>query len=1076
MSTIPGPILTFRFEDSGLQSAVNDAFKKVNDQVRAANKVSADQISQQISAPIAQQAAKLRALYSTGALGLQALQVQQKALIATIDTEIAKLVSRNDLNNKELATLKQITLERERQQNAVNRGVGVGITAGTGSALQQGASGIIANISKLGTGLLGLSGASGAESAVFSGAASGIAAISAEAGIAVGAVGGLALALGAAGLAAVALGKSGTDVVRELVNVSHQTGISIQNLQVLQAEGESVGLGLNDIVISFKKFSQAVTGETGGEGAGFEGAGNKAVAVLHALGVNSKDPITALEQTYNALSKLPDGFDKDAAAADLFGKSGLRLIPIIDKGAAGFDHFKQIVLGYGPAITENVVETTERAHEAQVKLNQDIQNLEVRLIPVIGKLFDYGEAIKKAITTPASPSKFSGAAAFIGPDKTGGLAQIPSLAATATASLDKLAVGFSNGEGAATKLAKAVHGVVSGADEAAQKQAAADAKENAEAIQRYGSALDAASNKLKAFDSASQLQGLSQSEKVLQEQKDKVDALVEVYKNFPQLLDDVSHSIALVNAGAIRELTALNQEAFDKVQEIADKFVEEDTKKHQDLNTLLRGFDEQLAVDRAKIAGSAVDTIIAEEQKRLDDATTKAQALGATEQQLQQLRIDANADANAKIAAFQTEQLKKTQDAIKGEAGKLFDTLISDPKNIGSKIKDQILQIVTLPVKSVFENIFSTLLTPFVKQGQGLLQNAGKSLQGKGGILGTIGGALAGTGGANTPAIAATTLNTTASQANTAALSTLTSALVGAAPGALGGADTLGSLPLSDASGLGSVLFGGSGTLPASAGGLSAANASSSTASSSSGFNLAQLLPLASLALGAAGLIGNLTSGHVSIPGAIGSSATLAGGGLAQIGQLAGNGALGKIGGVLGGAGLVISGVAKGGLGGALSSGIGGAEIGATFGGPLGAAIGGAAGFVSGLIGGLFHHGISQADINRAARNQSLTQAQQDALQGVTFNNAVGSTFSQTSRTGFSEEPGGVFSTFGTTNTGTPAGITLNYNPVVQTFDASGVKAVLDNHAPAIAKAIGSQIAATNTGLGRNIRTAVNPA
>jgi hypothetical protein len=1064
MSTIPGPIIAFRFDDSGLQAAVSSAVSRINGQISAANKTSAAQISEQIAAPIAQQAAKLRALYSTGALGLQALQVQQKALIATIDTEIAKLVSRNDLNTKELSTLKQITLERERQQNAVNRGVGVGVTAGTTSALQQGASGIIANISKLGTGLLGLTGASGAESTVFAGAASGIAAISAEAGIAVGVVGGLALALGAAGLAAVALGKAGTDVVLDLSNVSHQTGISIQNLQVLQAEGASVGLGLNDIVISFKKFSAAVSGETGGDAAGFEGAGNKAVAVLKALGVTSKDPITALEQTYNALSKLPDGFDRNAAASDLFGRSALNLIPIIDQGAAGFDHFRQIVLQYGPAITQNAVDTTLKARDAQVKLNLEIQNLEVRLIPVIGKLLDYGVAIGKAFSTPASPSKFSSAAAFLGPDKS--LAQLPGQAVSATAALDKLAIGFSVGEGAASRMAKAVHGVVSGADDAARKTAEEIAKLNAESL---GGAL----KQLEEINKSSQGSGLTGSDKTLEEERTKLEEIANIMLNFPSLAAQASGAANRVVQGTIAALESQANEALKKVQEITDKENADEAKRQTDLNSLIRGIDEDLAVDRAKIAQNAVATIIAEEQKRLDDATTKAQALGASEQQLQALRVAYNQDANAKIQALQTEQLKKTQDQIKSEAGKLFDTLISDPKNIGSKIKDQILQIVTQPVKSVFENIFSTLLTPFVSQGKNLLTSAGNSLKGKGGILGSIGSGLSGAGGNNS----AITLNTTSTDANTTALTALTGILTGAAPGAVAAGS------VSGISGAGSQLFNGigpdgPGVFTDNAGTSSAPTGASAGAANAA--TLASIAPFANIAIGALGLIGGLVGGHLSASQAITSIATLGGGAVSTIGKSLNNGALQGAGTLIGGGGLVIGGIASsvhnGGIGGALQAGIGGAEIGALFGGPVGAVLGGAAGFVAGLFGDLFHHGVSQAAINTAVKRQSLSQAQQDALQGQTFNNALGSNFSQTSSTGFSEQPGGVFSTFGTTNTQNPAGITLHYNPVVQAFDATGVNAVLANHGTQIAKAIGAHITATNTGLGRSIRTAVSPA
>ena len=196
----------------------------------------------------------MRALYSTGSLAIKDLQTQQKNLLGLLDQEISKLVTRNDLSNKELSTLKALTLERERQQNALNRGTGVGVTAGTQSALGLVSGPIVANISRLGTGLLGLAGGSGGSDgggAAFAGAAAGITAITSAGGPAIAILGALTAALIAAGGAAVSLAISGGALAQNLNNISQKTGISIQNLQVLQAAGSTVGLGLDELVTGF---------------------------------------------------------------------------------------------------------------------------------------------------------------------------------------------------------------------------------------------------------------------------------------------------------------------------------------------------------------------------------------------------------------------------------------------------------------------------------------------------------------------------------------------------------------------------------------------------------------------------------------------------------------------------------------------------------------------------------------------------------------------------------------------------------------------------------------------------------
>ena len=143
---IAGPVIKFSLDESGLVASVQEALQKISAQTLAANKQMSQSISTSIVNPLIVQAAQLRALYSTGSIALKDLQVQQKNLLGLLDSEISKLATRNDLSNKELATLKALTLERERQQNALNRGTGVGVTAGTQSALGLVSGPIIANI------------------------------------------------------------------------------------------------------------------------------------------------------------------------------------------------------------------------------------------------------------------------------------------------------------------------------------------------------------------------------------------------------------------------------------------------------------------------------------------------------------------------------------------------------------------------------------------------------------------------------------------------------------------------------------------------------------------------------------------------------------------------------------------------------------------------------------------------------------------------------------------------------------------------------------------------------------------
>jgi hypothetical protein len=192
------------------------------------------------------------------------------------------------------------------------------------------------------------------------GGAAGIAAV----GIA--AIGGVAIAAGA-GIMELAL--QGAELVHSLDTASQKTGISIQALQGLQAAGATVGVSLDGMVMATRKFSQALTGT--GKGATAAGI------TLRTLGVTSHSTGEALLQVAEAFEKMPDGAQKAADAVALFGREGLNLIPLLNKGKAGLQEFNDIVDQYGPKVGKDAVEATEKLEKVNVKLTQSWDRFKV---------------------------------------------------------------------------------------------------------------------------------------------------------------------------------------------------------------------------------------------------------------------------------------------------------------------------------------------------------------------------------------------------------------------------------------------------------------------------------------------------------------------------------------------------------------------------------------------------------------------------------------------------------------------------------------------------------------------------
>lgn len=198
-----------------------------------------------------------------------------------------------------------------------------------------------------------------------------------------GSIGGAAgaAAIGISAIAAVAVGAvaaitemalSGAELVHSLSIISQKTGISIGDLQGLQAAGATVGLSLDAMVIGFRKFDQALLGMGKGGGA--------AAVVLRNLGVTAMDNKEALNQVADAFSKMEDGPRKAADAVALFGRAGLNMIPFLNKGREGLAEFNKLVEEYGPKIGKDAVEANEHYLVSQVKMGLAWDAMKVSLV------------------------------------------------------------------------------------------------------------------------------------------------------------------------------------------------------------------------------------------------------------------------------------------------------------------------------------------------------------------------------------------------------------------------------------------------------------------------------------------------------------------------------------------------------------------------------------------------------------------------------------------------------------------------------------------------------------------------
>ena len=127
MSSIPGPIISFRIGGAELSGAIRPALDQIKREAR--------NTSQQIADDWKKMAAQIRTQTALGSGTEKELVDSRKELVGLLQRQLTLQGDLSSASNKQLTNYKAMTLELERQKSAL-KGTG-GITTGTANALNQ---------------------------------------------------------------------------------------------------------------------------------------------------------------------------------------------------------------------------------------------------------------------------------------------------------------------------------------------------------------------------------------------------------------------------------------------------------------------------------------------------------------------------------------------------------------------------------------------------------------------------------------------------------------------------------------------------------------------------------------------------------------------------------------------------------------------------------------------------------------------------------------------------------------------------------------------------------------------------
>lgn len=171
----------------------------------------------------------------------------------------------------------------------------------------------------------------------------------------------------------------------ELKDMADRTGVSVEALSELQFVFAQTGVSAEDLETSFKKMSKfIVSAAEGSKGA------NELIAKL---GLSLEDlaaasPEKQMEMIADALAKVQNPSERAAIALELFGKSGTKMLPVLQQGGDALRRMR------GEAEAMGLTVSTDAANAADV-LDDSIGALFATLRKLV---FEIGSAVAPMLT------------------------------------------------------------------------------------------------------------------------------------------------------------------------------------------------------------------------------------------------------------------------------------------------------------------------------------------------------------------------------------------------------------------------------------------------------------------------------------------------------------------------------------------------------------------------------------------------------------------------------------------------------------------------------------------------------
>ena len=138
-----------------------------------------------------------------------------------------------------------------------------------------------------------------------------------------------------------ALGKRAIDTADDLNDMSQRTGVAVESLSRFGQAAADSGSSIEGVAKGMGQLAKRITDPGSAASKALAGIG---VATTDAQG-KVRDLDAVMLDISDKFSKMPDGAQKSALAMQLFGKSGVELIPMLNEGRAALEEYQATISG-----------------------------------------------------------------------------------------------------------------------------------------------------------------------------------------------------------------------------------------------------------------------------------------------------------------------------------------------------------------------------------------------------------------------------------------------------------------------------------------------------------------------------------------------------------------------------------------------------------------------------------------------------------------------------------------------------------------------------------------------------------